>query len=452
MKPHSIGKKGVKMAKKIKKKYNICVVGAGHVGLVAAACFAKLGHQVICTDNNKKKVDLLKSGKIPFYEAGLEPLVKKNYQKKQLSFTHNLNLAVKKSEVIFIAVSTPPLDNGSLDLTSVENVTRTIAENLNSYKLIVSKSTVPVKTGKKIKDTILRYAKGKVDFEIASNPEFLREGQAVHDFFYPNRIVFGVESKRGEKILRELHHSIKSPIIVTDIGAAEIIKHASNSFLAAKISFINAVSRVCDLAKVDVTQVAKAMGMDERIGKDFLQAGIGYGGSCFPKDLDGFEYIAKELGYNFNLLTEIKKINDSQPAYLVEKIKEHLWILKNKKIAILGLSFKPDTDDMRFSPAISVINKLVEGGAQLSLYDPQGMKEVKKVLKKSSQIKFAKGPYQAVKNCDCLAVLTEWSQFKNLDLKKIKKQMNHHLLVDGRNIFNKDKVLKLGFAYIGIGR
>jgi UDPglucose 6-dehydrogenase len=440
------------MEKKRKKQYKICIVGAGHVGLVAAACFAELGHQVICTDSNKKKVDLLKNGKMPFYEPDLGPLVAKNYQKKQLSFTHNLNLAVKNSEIIFIAVSTPPRDDGSLDLTNIENVTRTIAENLNSYKLIVSKSTVPVQTGKKIKDTILRYGKGKADFEIASNPEFLREGQAVRDFFYPDRIVFGIESKRGEKILREIHYSVKAPIIVTDVGAAEIIKHASNSFLATKISFINAVSRVCDLAKVDVTQVAKAMGMDERIGKHFLNAGIGYGGSCFPKDLNGFEYIAKELGYNFNLLTEVKKINDSQPDYIVKRIKEHLWILKDKKIAILGLSFKPDTDDLRFAPSVSVINKLVEAGAKLSLYDPQGMAEAKRVLKKSSQIKFAKGPYQAVKNCDCLFVLTEWDQFKNLDLKRIKKQMHHPLIADGRNIFNKDKVLKLGFAYIGIGR
>lgn len=440
------------MKKKSNKSYNICIVGAGHVGLVAAACFAQLGHKVICTDNNKRKINSLKKLKLLFYEPGLLPLVEENYAKKKLFFTYNLSSAIKKSEVIFIAVSTPPQEDGSLDLTYVENVAHTIAENLNSYKLIVGKSTVPVLTGQKIKETICRYRKKKVDFEIASNPEFLREGQAVKDFFYPNHIVFGVEGKYGEKILREIHYSIKAPIIVTDIGAAEIIKHASNSFLATKISFINAVSRVCDLAGVDIGQIAKAMGMDERIGKDFLQAGIGYGGSCFPKDLDGFRYISEKLGYNFDLLSKVKKINETQPNYFIEKLKKRIWVLKDKKITILGLSFKANTDDIRFAPSMRIINLLKNQKAHLCLHDPQVKKESIKNLLEDKNIKFYKNPYAAIKDSECICFLTDWPEFKKLDFKKIKKLMKYPCIADGRNILDKNKLSKLGFSYIGIGR
>ncbi|MCF7888311.1 MAG: UDP-glucose/GDP-mannose dehydrogenase family protein [Candidatus Omnitrophica bacterium] len=439
------------MAKKA-KHYNICVVGAGHVGLVAAACFSQLGHQVICTDNNKQKINSLKKLKLPFYEPDLEPLVRRNYNKKKLLFINNLSSAIKKSEVIFIAVSTPPLEDGSLDLTYVENVARTISENINSYKLIVSKSTVPVLTGKKIKETIQRYEKNKIDFEVASNPEFLREGQAVKDFFYPNRIVLGVESKKGEKILRDIHSSLKSPVIVTDIGAAEIIKHASNSFLATKISFINAVSRICDLAGVNIDQVAEAMGVDERIGEDFLQAGVGYGGSCFPKDLDGFKYISKKLGYDFGLLSEVKKINESQPNYFIEKLKERIWVLKDKKITILGLSFKANTDDIRFAPSIKVINLLKNQKAHLCFYDPQVKRESVKNLLKDKNMRFYKDPYAAIKDSECICLLTDWPEFKKLNFKKIKKIMKYPFIADGRNILDKQKMIELGFEYLGIGR
>ena len=291
------------------KKYHICVVGAGHVGLVAAACFAELGHEVVCVDNDKKRVELLKKLVLPFYEPELESLVAKGVKNKNLFFSSSLSEGIKKSEVIFIAVGTPPLHDGSADLTSIENVARAVASNLNSYKLIVEKSTVPVQTGKKVKETISRYKKNDVDFDVASNPEFLREGKAIYDFFCPDRIVIGIESDKAEKILKDIYASLETPIIVTDINTAELIKHASNSFLAAKISFINAVSRVCDLAGADVEKVSLAMGLDKRIGREFLRAGIGYGGFCFPKDVEAFIHISKKLGYDFGLLKEVKKIN-----------------------------------------------------------------------------------------------------------------------------------------------
>ena len=436
---------------KITKKYSISVVGAGHVGLVAAACFAELGHYVQCVDNNTKRIEDLKRFIVPFFEPQLDKLVKENVKKKRLKFSHSLSEAIKKSEVIFIAVGTPPLKDGSADLTSVENVARIIAKNLNSYKLIVGKSTVPVRTGQKIKETILRYRKNHTNFDVASNPEFLREGKAVYDFFYPDRIVIGVESEKAEKILKEIYSRLKAPVIVTDINTAELIKHASNSFLATKISFINALARICDLAGADVKKVALAMGLDKRIGKDFLEAGVGYGGFCFPKDLEAFIWIAKKLGYDFGLLEEVKRVNEGQKEYFVEKIKENLWVIKDKKIAILGLSFKPDTDDMRFAPSIDIVNALLDEGARLCLYDPQAMEEAKKIFR-SQKIKFCKSPYEAIKSCDCACFLTEWEEFKKLDFKKIKKLMRLAFIADGRNMFEKDSLINLGFSYIGMGR
>ncbi len=435
-------------------KYKICVVGAGHVGLVAAACFAQLGHKVVCVDNDKKRVEALRKKVLPFYEPDLEPLVKKTLKSKNLTFSSSLPEAIKKAQVIFIAVGTPPQADGSADLASVGNVAHVIAKNLNSYKLIVGKSTVPVWTGKKIKETIYRYKKNSNDFDVASNPEFLREGKAIYDFFYPDRIVIGVESKRAEKILKDIYAPIKTQVIVTDINTAELIKHASNSFLATKISFINAVSRVCDLAGADVEKIALAMGLDKRIGKEFLQAGIGYGGFCFPKDVEAFAYISKKVGYDFGLLKEVKAINQAQRHNFVEKVKEQLWILKDKKIAILGLSFKPDTDDMRFAPSVDIVKAFIREGSYLYLYDPQGLDEAKKIfsVEKSKRIKFVKGPYEAVKGCDCLCLLTEWDEFKKIDLKRVKKLMNYPLIADGRNMFDRNKLIGAGFDYIGMGR
>jgi UDPglucose 6-dehydrogenase len=437
--------------KKPGKRYNLTVVGAGHVGLVAAACFAKLGHQVICVDNNRSKIEGLKKNKLPFFEPDLEPLVKQGCKSGKLKFSVNLNSAIKKSEVIFIAVGTPPRDDGSADLTAVENVAQLIAKNLNGYKLVVGKSTVPVHTGQKIKQTIMHYRRNKSEFDVASNPEFLREGKAIYDFFYPERIVIGVESPRAAKILKDIHAPLKTKVVTTDINTAELIKHACNSFLATKISFINALSTICDLAGADIQKVAQAMGMDKRIGRQFLNAGIGYGGFCFPKDVEAFIYISRHLGYDFKLLKQVREINQQQRSNFIAKIKENLWIIKNKKIAILGLSFKPDTDDMRFAPSVDIINNLIKEGAKLRLYDPQATKEAKTIFK-SRNITFAKNEYSAVKDCDCLCLLTEWEQFKNLDFKKIKKSMSLPLIIDGRNMLSSSKLTALGFRYVGMGR
>ncbi|UCD15096.1 MAG: UDP-glucose/GDP-mannose dehydrogenase family protein [Candidatus Omnitrophota bacterium] len=437
--------------KKSVKVHRLCVVGAGHVGLVAAACFAELGHKVICVDNNRKRINSLRKEIMPFYEPEMEALVKKNLKRGTLIFSASLDGAIKESDVIFAAVGTPPLDDGSADLTSVENVARAVARNLDGYKLVVSKSTVPVQTGQRAKETIHRYRKNNAEFDVASNPEFLREGKAIYDFFYPDRIVIGVETKRAETILKEIYTTIDAPVVVTDINTAELIKHASNSFLATKISFINAVSRVCDLAGADVGKVALAMGLDKRIGKEFLNAGTGYGGFCFPKDLEAFIYISKKLGYDFRLLKEVQNINDGQRRYFVEKIKEHLWILKGKKIAVLGLSFKPDTDDMRFAPSITIIDILLKGGAKLSLYDPQAKGEAEEIFKEK-RVKFVKNPYEAVKRADCVCFLTEWQEFKDLNFKRIKRAMAYPLVADGRNMFDKEELHGLGFEYIGMGR
>jgi len=436
-------------------KHNICVVGAGHVGLVAAACFAQLGNKVICVDNDVRRVAALKKLVMPFYEPQMEDLVAKNFKRGDLVFSSSLKDAILVSDIIFIAVGTPPLPDGSADLTSVENVARAVAENLNGYKLVVEKSTVPVQTGCKVKETILRYRKGTNEFDVASNPEFLREGKAVYDFFNPDRIVLGVESQRAEKILRRIYSTFKSPIVVADINAAELIKHASNSFLAMKISFANALSRVCDVAGADVKSVVEAIGMDKRFGPQFLQAGIGYGGFCFPKDVEAFIYISRKLGYGFGLLEEVKKVNDSQRFWFLDKVKERLWVLRGKRIAVAGLSFKPDTDDMRFAPSIDIVEGFLKEGAQVSVYDPQARKEAEDVFSiraRKSNISWAKNVYEASRDCDCLCFLTEWEEFRKLDFAKIKKGMRHPLIADGRNMFERGDLSAKGFDYIGMGR
>ena len=325
----------------------IAVAGAGYVGLVSGACFAALGNQVICVDIDEKKILMLKKGRMPIYEPGLEELVQQNVKNDNLSFTTDLRMAVRKSEVIVIAVGTPPRPNGEADLSYVEEVARTIARESNGYKLVVEKSTVPVQTGEWIEKTLRRYAKKGSHFDVASNPEFLREGSAVQDFMNPDRVVLGVESKKAKELLNNIYKPLKAPMVFTDIKSAEIIKHASNSFLATKISFINAISRVCELAKADVEQVALGMGLDRRIGKSFLNAGIGFGGFCFPKDLSAFIRISEKLGYDFNLLKEVERINEEQGKHFVRKIEEAIWNLSGKTIGVLGLAFKPNTDDMR---------------------------------------------------------------------------------------------------------
>lgn len=428
---------------------NICIIGTGYVGLVTGTCLAELGHNVICVDNDTSKIALLKKNKTPIYEPGLEDLIKKNVKSRKLSFTTQLKEGVKKSEVIFIAVGTPPRHDGSADLSFVENVALEIARNMSSYKLIVDKSTVPVETGNWVEVTIKRNLKKDIPFDVASNPEFLREGSAIHDTFHPDRIVIGVSTKRAETLLREIYEKIQAPVVITDIKSAEIIKHASNSFLATKISFINAVANICERAGADVLKVAEGMGMDKRIGASFLNAGIGFGGFCFPKDLEAFLWISSKLGCEFNLLKEVKTINENQKELLIKKIEDSVWIIKDKTIAVWGLAFKPDTDDMRFAPSIDIISMLIERGAKVKAYDPVAMPKAKKIIK---NITFSKNQYDAVKGADCLVILTEWNEFKTADLARIKKLLKHPIVIDGRNIYSGINMKKIGFTYKGVGR
>ena len=428
---------------------NIGVVGAGYVGLVTAACFAKLGNNVITVDIDKEKIKSLKKGSIPIYEPGLKELVKDGLRKHRLSFTTNLKSAVKKSTLIFIAVGTPPRDNGEADLSYVENVVRGIAKNMPSYRLIVGKSTVPVNTGRRIEETIKASNGRKMKFDIASNPEFLREGQAINDFMHPDRVVIGVKSAKARDILIKLYEPLKAPIVVTDVESAEIIKHASNSFLATKISFINSISNICDRCGADVMNVAKGMGMDKRIGRDFLNAGVGFGGFCFPKDLEAFACISEKLGYEFDILRAVKKVNDQQKISFVKKIEKALWVLNGKTVAVLGLAFKSNTDDMRYAPSVDIIDMLKSKGAKVRVFDPKAMKKAGKIL---TGITFCKNAYDAAKGSDCLAIVTGWDEFKEMDLRRVKKLMRHPIIVDGRNIYNPKMIKKLGFKYTGMGR
>ena len=427
----------------------ISIIGTGYVGLVTGSCFADLGNEVICVDNDVRKIELLKKGILPIYEPGIEELVKRNRKNGRLAFSTSISEGVKKSDIIFIAVGTPPKDNGEADLSSIEKVCREIARAMTGYKLIVEKSTVPVETGKWVEHTIKINNKRGIEFDVASNPEFLREGSAINDFMHPDRIVIGTQTKRAKDTLIELYKPLKAPIIVTDIKSAEIIKHASNSFLAAKISFINAVSNICEAVGADVVKVAEGMGIDPRIGKSFLNAGVGWGGSCFPKDLAAFIRISEKLGYDFELLKAVEKINEDQKRLFVKKIEENLWILDGKTIGVLGLSFKPNTDDIRFAPSIDVIRILQKDGAKIKAFDPQAMNKAKEVL---NGVKFCRDAYETARDSDCLVIVTEWNEFKEIDLLKVKKLLKVPLIIDGRNIYDPQKMKKLGFNYICIGR
>ncbi|MEO0090352.1 MAG: UDP-glucose/GDP-mannose dehydrogenase family protein [candidate division WOR-3 bacterium] len=427
----------------------ITIIGTGYVGLTTGACFAHIGHKVICVDNDEKKIDLLNQGIIPIYEPKLDKIVEEAKKKGLISFTTDIAYGVKNSKVLFIAVGTPPKETGEPDLSYVENVASQIGEYMDSYRLIVEKSTVPVKTAQWIRTTIARFNKKKVDFDVAVNPEFLREGSAVDDFLHPDRIVIGVENKRAEEILLEIYKPIKAPILVTDLASAELIKHASNAFLAMKISFINAIAIICEKAGADVEMVAKGMGLDKRIGPHFLKAGVGYGGFCFPKDLAAFIKIAEELGYDFRLLKEVAQINEKQKEYFVKKIEKVLWNLKDKNIGVLGLSFKPNTDDIRFAPALDIINLLKKEGARIKAYDPKAMEKAKEVIK---DIIYCDNPYDVCKDADCLALITEWEEFAYLDFAKIKSLMRQPIIFDGRNFLDKEKLISLGFQYYGIGK
>ncbi len=427
----------------------ISIIGSGYVGLVTGACFAELGNKVVCADNDIKKIAQLKKGIVPIYEPGLEEMIKLNLKNKRLKFTSSISSAVKSSEVIFIAVGTPALENGEADLTGIENVARSIAQNMDGYRIIVEKSTVPVETCAWVKKTISTYVKKGYKFDVVSNPEFLREGSAINDFTHPDRIVLGVESNKAKQIMTSLYQPLNRPILVTNIKSAELIKHASNAFLATKISFINAISRICDKVGADVNEVALGMGLDSRIGRHFLHAGIGYGGSCFPKDLEAFISIAEKLGYDFQILKAVRDTNEEQKKFVLQKIKNELWVVKDKTIAVLGLAFKPNTDDLRNSPSIDLVKALIQEGAKVKVYDPKAMNKARELLK---DVVFCKDLYQAAKSADCLVVATEWNEFKELDFVRLKKTLKRPLVIDARNIYEPKLLKDMGFTYIGVGR
>src|SRR6266851_3105689 len=427
----------------------LTIIGTGYVGLVTGTCFAEVGHQVTCVDNDAAKVEVLQRGGIPIFEPGLDELVKKNVQAGRLSFTSSTAEGVEKSDVIFIAVPTPPLPDGSVDLSFIEKVAREMAGAMTSYKIVVDKSTVPVRTGDKVAETIKRYCKAQVEIDVVSNPEFLREGFAVEDLMKPDRVVIGVRSQRPVPAMRSIYEPFSAPMIFTDINSAALIKHAANSFLALKISYINALSVICEATGANVREVANGMGMDARIGRRFLDAGLGFGGSCFPKDLSAFIKISEQLGYDFKLLKEVQHINAGQMDRFIKKIIDTLWVLKDKTIGVLGLAFKQNTDDVRMSPAIDLCQRLCREGAALRVHDPAAMEKARSVL---AGVTYVDDLNEVAEGCDALVVATEWPEFKQLDLERARKCLTHPILFDGRNLFDPEEMEKLGFIYKSVGR
>ncbi|HEC77709.1 MAG TPA: UDP-glucose/GDP-mannose dehydrogenase family protein [candidate division WOR-3 bacterium] len=427
----------------------VCMIGTGYVGLVSGTCFAEIGHDVICVDNDQKKIDILKKGGVPIYEPGLKEMINRNVAAGRLRFTTSIREGVENSLFLFIAVGTPPKEDGEPDLTSVEKVAEEIGAAMTEYKIIIEKSTVPVRTGEWVRTVIERFSRKVKKFDVASNPEFLREGSAINDFLSPDRIVLGVESKEAEEKLLELYKPIDAPKIVTDLASAELIKHASNAFLSTKISFINAISIICEKSGADVLKVAEGVGLDKRIGRAFLNAGVGFGGFCFPKDLKAFISIAAKLGYDFNLLKEVDRINNEQMLRVVTKLEEVLWNLKDKEIGVLGLAFKPNTDDMRFAPSITIIRELQKHGAKIRGYDPVAMERARTVM---PDIRYCSDAYEVAKDADAIVLVTEWDEFRKLDLERVKNAMRQPVFLDGRNVFEPEEMKKRGFIYTGIGR
>lgn len=431
----------------------ITVVGAGYVGLTTAVCFAHLGHEVLLVEKIPFKVDMLRRGEVPIYEPGMEEMLRENLKAGRLGVTSSLEEGIQFSDVIFICVGTPQSEDGSADLSQVEEVARETAKLMTSYKLLVEKSTVPVNTHKLIKRTVERYLKKKdVPYDVASNPEFLREGSAIRDFLYPDRIVIGVESERARKIFEELYAGFNCPIIYTDPATAELIKHASNSFLAMKISYINMVADLCEKVGADIKLVADGMGFDKRIGREFLNAGLGWGGSCFPKDVKAFIKMAEDNGVDFGLLREVEKINRRRIERFMEKVRSSLWSLKGKKLAVWGLSFKPNTDDIREAVSTKLVPLLLKEGARLVLYDPKAMENFKRVFPEGDDLKYAPDPYTAVEGASALLILTEWEEFQHVDLLRVKELMELPIVVDGRNIYEPSVMKQLGFEYHCMGR
>lgn len=430
-------------------KMNIAVIGTGYVGLVSGVCFSEIGNQVICVDNNEAKVDMLNEGNVPIYEPGLKELMASNMQAGKLSFTSNIAEAISQSDIIFIAVGTPSLPSGEANLSYVEQVAIEIGSHIESYKIIVTKSTVPVGTNDRVRELISSIS--SQPFDVASVPEFLREGSAVKDTLNPDRIVIGTDSDRAIKTLKKLHRPLTENLIITDIRSAEMIKYASNAFLATKISFINEISNICEKVGADVTRVAEGMGYDKRIGASFLKAGIGYGGSCFPKDTQALIQIAGMVDYDFRLLKSVVQVNQDQRLHVIHKLEEALGSLKGKTIAVWGLAFKPETDDVRDAPAIDIIQHLSDAGAVIKAYDPIATANFRKEVDVAS-ITWEENPLHAAEGADALCVLTEWKEFAHIDLNELVKIMKDPIMIDGRNLYSAEQVQASNLQYYSVGR
>ena len=427
----------------------IGIIGCGYVGLVTGACLAELGHRVVAVDSDERKLSALQRGECPIYEPGLAELVATHYREGRLQFVDSIRQVVERSLVIFICVNTPSGPDGSADLRFVEAVSQEIALNLSSYRLIVDKSTVPVQTGEKVAKTISRYAQAGVPFDVASNPEFLREGTALRDFFQPDRVVIGSSSTRASSLLVELYAPLNAPLLLTDINSAELIKHSANAFLALKISFINAVARVCELAGADIKKVAAGVGLDHRIGLESMEAGIGYGGMCLPKDVAAYIRLAKGLGYDFQLLEAVQEVNNQQRQWPVRLLESQVTPLEGAKVALWGLSFKPHTDDLRSAPALEIIESLLARGVKVSCYDPAAMPKAALLY---PQVEMAADPYAACQGAQALIICTEWPQFKSVDLERLAQLLERPLIIDGRNIFEPQRLAALNFQYFSVGR
>ncbi|MFQ5713188.1 MAG: UDP-glucose dehydrogenase family protein [Candidatus Scalinduaceae bacterium] len=433
---------------------NICVIGTGYVGLVTGACFAEFGLNVTCVDKDKDKIKRLSRGETPIYEPGLQELIQRNAKHGRLSFTTLVEEGVKNALVIFIAVGTPPKQEGDSDLRYIKEVSKQTAKTMDGYKVIVTKSTVPVGTGRMIADIVERHQKVKMNFDIASNPEFLREGSAIEDFLRPNRVVIGASSEQAIAILKDLYrplYLIETPFLITNVETAEMIKYASNAFLATKISFINEIANLCERVGADVHGVAKGMGLDKRIGSKFLHAGPGFGGSCFPKDTKALTQMAKNNNCELKIVESAIEVNQRQRTIMIDKIKKSVGKINGKTIGILGLSFKPNTDDTRESPAIEMAKILIKRGSKIRTYDPEAL-ETAKAIFNSSKVTYCKDAYEVAKGSNALVIATEWNQFRMLDMKRIKRLLKKPILIDLRNVYEPSYVKKLGFSYTSVGR
>ncbi len=450
---------------------SICVIGSGYVGLVVAVCFAEMGHQVVCVDNDEARVKLLSEGGVPIFEDHLPQMLHRQ-RGRGVTFTSDLGASVEASEAVFIAVGTPQGDSGAADLSYVEAVVSEIARSIGSYKVIVEKSTVPVYTNDWIRRVLHRHGVDRQKFDVVSNPEFLREGTAVVDFLHPDRIVVGADSKRAADLLRRIYEPLTggsyyaqpgaltgpcsapypAPLLMTSAQSAEIIKHASNAFLALKISFINAVANLAEAVDADIEDIAAGMGLDSRIGPKFLRAGLGYGGSCFPKDVAAFHWVAQQRGVDFQLLQEVRRINETQKDVFFNKVLSALWTLRGKRLAALGLSFKGDTDDIRESPAIDIVKRLLEAGATVTVYDPAAMERTKATLPPSDKLRYASDVYEAAKEADAVLILTDWKEFASIDLVRLNQAARFPIVIDGRNLYRPEQMAEHGFTYVSVGR